>query len=289
MRILLVACLFVFAAAPQNAPTFRAERELVTIPCAVVNSHGDAVGNLSREDFRVFDNDVPRIVEYLWRDSDEPLTLGVLVDASDSQRELRAEHFQTARDLLKRILRPGDQAFLISIDENVQLLHNLTLNAAQPFGEPCPKTHGISVCGASPIWNAVYETARLKLRSMKGNKAILLLTDGFDSGSTHTWNQAAAEAQRAEAAVYAIQYPTSEGRSYAPQLYRLVAETGGAWFSPPGSDYAAILSRLETDLRRRYVLGFRPEKLSFNKPRHEVRVETTRPDLTVRARKTYFQ
>jgi VWFA-related protein len=164
-----------------------------------------------------------------------------------------------------------------------------------PFGEPCPLQRSAipgvgaaSVCGGSPLWNALYDAARLKLREIAGNKALLILTDGFDTGSTHTWRQAADEAHRAEATVYAIQYPSALGGIYAPDLYRLVAETGGASFAGPKADFDAIVSRMESDLRRRYVLGFRPEKLS-GKLRHEVQVEVARPDLTVRARKVYFE
>jgi hypothetical protein len=91
---------------------------------------------------------------------------------------------------------------------------------------------------------------------------LLILTDGFDSGSVYTWRQAVDEAQRADASVYAIQYKSAFGRSFAPDLYRVVQETGGTWFRAPGSEYQPIVSRIETDLRRRYVLGFRPERLS---------------------------
>ena len=59
--------------------------------------------------------------------------------------------------------------------------------------------------------------------------------------------------------------------------------------NPSGRINSAVLSVSERSLYRRYVLGFRPEKMSFGKVRHEVRVEVTRPDLSVRARKTYFQ
>jgi len=276
------------AALSQDPPAFRSQVELVAIPCAVVDLRGAAVYNLNREDFRVFDNDVPRIVSYFSRDDDHPLTLGILIDDSDSQSELVEEHRRTALDLLHRMLRAGDSAFAVSIGQDVRLYRDLTLTEMEPFGEPCPRRQGIPVCGGSPLWNAVFDSARLKLRQVKGSKALLLLTDGFDTGSVRTWSEAAAEAQKADAAVYAIQY-RGIGSSYAPQLYRLVAETAGTWFSAPSGDLSPIVARLETDLRRRYVVGFRPEKVTFGKLRHEVRIEVTRPDLTVRARKTYFE
>jgi hypothetical protein len=88
--------------------------------------------------------------------------------------------------------------------------------------------------------------------------------------------------------VYAIQYLSGFGGKFAPDLYRLVAEAGGASFNAPHGEFGPIVSRLETDLRRRYVLGFRPERLS-GKIRHDVRVEVTRPNMSVRARKAYFE
>lgn len=281
----LVAC----AAFSQDVAEFRSHLELVVIPCAVVDSGGSRVHSLTREDFRVFDNDVPRIVSYFSHDDDQPLTLGILIDDSESQSDLVTEHRRTVFELLRNILRRDDSAFVISVGENVRLYRDLELTGMQSFGEACPKRQGISTCGGSPLWNAVYDAARLKLSGAGGNKALLLLTDGFDTGSVHGWREAAAAAQKADASVYAIQYRSASGRNYAPELYRLVAETAGAWFSAPSGDLGPILARLETDLRQRYVIGFRPEKVTLGKLRHELRVEVTRPDLSVRARKFYFE
>jgi VWFA-related protein len=285
--------------------------EIVVLPCTVVDTNGAPVGDLTREDFHVYDNGTGRPIENFWIDDDLPLTLGVLIDSSESQKEQLSEHKQTAIELLEQIWRRGDRAFVISVGEDVRLWADLTETssdirmqlAGMPgglFGEPCAKRRSslpgmspTSACGSSPLWDAIYGAARLRLRALTGNKALLILTDGFDSGSTHTWHQTADAVTTAGASLYAVQYRSEFGRNFAPDLYRLVADAGGAIFSPPdgkspGGKYNPIVSRIETDLRHRYVLGFRPERLS-GKVRHEIRVEVTRPDLTVRARKTYFQ
>src|SRR5262249_47439848 len=158
-----------------------------------------------------------------------PLTLGVIIDSSESQKEQLLEHRRTAMDLLDRILRPGDRAFVISVDEDVRLWADLTGTTSDlrkqlggepggPFGKPCakqpssvPGVRAMSACGSSPLWDAIYDAARLKLQSVTGNKALLLLTDGFDSGSTHSWRQAAEASNRADAPVYAIQYRSEFG------------------------------------------------------------------------------
>ena len=273
----------------QNAAEFRSHADLVTIPCAVVDAAGAPVHDLKREDFRVFDNGVRRVVSYFSQDDDQPVTLGILVDDSESQHDLLSEHRRTVFELLHRVLHPGDSAFVVSIGENVRLYRDLTLAEMESFGEPCPKSRGIPECGGSPLWNAVYDAARLKLQGVRGNKALLLLTDGFDTGSVHTWSDAATAAQKADAVVYAIHYRSASGRSYAPELYRLVAETAGTSFSARPGDLGSIIARLETDLRRRYVIGFRPEKVTLGKLRHEVRIEVVRPELSVRARQNYFE
>jgi VWFA-related protein len=290
----------------QDGPSFRSNVEIVVVSCAVVNASGVAVGDLTRDEFRVYDNDTRRPIVNFWRDADLPLTLGVLIDSSESQREQLSEHHLTAGELLQRILRPGDRVFAISVDEDVRLRMDLTGPSADlrsrlagsfgdVFGEPCAKLPSripgfgpVSACGSSPLWNAIYDAARIKLQPLTGNKALLILTDGFDSGSTRGWNEAADAVNRADASLYAIQYQSGFGGSFAPDLYRLIHETGGTWFRAPNGEYGPIVSRIETDLRRRYVLGFRPEKLSGQR-RHDVHIEVTRPDLSVRARKTYFE
>jgi len=280
----------------QKQPSFRMDVDLVTIPCVVVDSRGLPVWDLHRDDFRVFDNDVRRTIENLWVDTDVPLTLAILIDVSASQGDRRAEHRQTALAVARRILLPGDQVFFVSVDEEVRMWDDVaTTQRGELLGEPCPKLpvngpglRSLSQCGSSPLWNAVYDVARLKLNPVKGAKALLILTDGYDSGSTHNLNQALDELHKGGATAYAIQYPSDSGAKFAPDLYRLTAATGGTRFQPPGDAYDSIVTRLQTDLRRRYVLGFRPEQLSFGKVRHQVRVEVARPDLTVRARSTYF-
>jgi hypothetical protein len=252
---LLVLCLLA-AFEPQ---TFHSKLDSVTIPCTVVDVGGHPVTGLTRHDFRVYDNGVRRRIDNLWFDTDKPLVLAIIIDASESQREKLVEHRQTVRDLSARLIKSGDRSFVISVGNE----------------------------GTSPLWDAIHDTAHSKLQSLQGTKALLILTDGFDTGSVHTWGQAADEAHKAGATLYTIQYRSSLGGGYAPDFLRMIDEAGGAVFTPPHGNYDEIICRLETDLRRRYVLGFQPDAVSA-KLRHEVRVEVNRPELTVRARKTYF-
>ena len=303
---IFLACILQPASLPQARPSFRTDVETVVVSCTVVDGTGIAVSDLTRDEFRVYDNGVRRLVQSFSFDEDLPLTFGVVIDASESQKEGIVEHTKTAGELLHRILRPGDHAFVVSVDEDVRLWIELADAAidvrrylvgspGELFGDPCPKRAGSipglgpwSTCGPSPIWNAIYDAARIKLQPISGNKALLVLTDGFDTGSMRTLNQAADMVNKAGASFYAIQYQSGFGGRFAPELSELVEDTGGIRFHPPDSDYRQIVSRIETDLRHRYVLGFRPDKMS-GRGRHDVRIEVIRPDVTVRARKTYFE
>ena len=270
-----------------------------------MDANGAVVSGLTRGDFRVYDNGVRRIVQDFWFDTDLPVTIGVIIDASESQAEQIEEHRQTVLELLEKVMRPGDHAFVISADEDVRLWADLAGTPGEVreqmfsglgslLGEPCPEGRSalglkpVSVCGASPLWNAISDAARLKLSPLNGSKALLILTDGFDTGSTHGWHEAANALQHADAWFYAIQYRSAFRGGSPRDFYQLLAETGGARFEPPHGDDRRIVSRLNSDLRQRYVLGFRPEILS-GRMRHEVNVEVTRSELSVRARKTYFQ
>jgi VWFA-related protein len=308
-KTVVITCILATGSVSQDTPSFQSKVEIVLVPCTIVDASGAPVNDLTRDEFRVFDNDVRRPLESVTMDSDLPLTLGIVIDSSDSQQEQVSEHRSTAAELLRRILRPGDRAFLLSVGESVRLWDDLRVASTDvanhdianqwnetpgvPFGEPCPKRGNVpglgptSICGSSPLWNAIFDAGQ-KLRPINGNKALIFLTDGFDSGSTHTWNQAADAMNRADTTLYAIQYRSGFGSHLSLDLFKLVRETGGTRFNAPNGDYRQIVSRIESDLRHRYVLGFRPEKLS-GKRMHEIRIETTRSNLVVRARKSYLE
>jgi VWFA-related protein len=300
-RAVVLAILPSLALWPQGQSVFRAEVDLVAVPCVVTDQRGVAVTGLGREDFRVYDNGVRQDIRNLWLDKDVPLALGAIVDVSESQSRWIAAHRADVDRFLDRILRPRDRAFVVEVNRNVILRseligsahgvgHVLAVGAGEPLGEPCPTLRGRSLCGGTALWNAVYAAAHWKLRSLQGSKALLILSDGDDTGSTHSLNQAVEEAQGSDAIVYAIRYSNSATAPSTTQpadgLSRLAGETGGVVFDPPGTGYGEILSRIEADLRSRYILGFHPS--ATGNPRHQLNVEVTRPGLTVRARQEYF-
>jgi Ca-activated chloride channel family protein len=294
-----IAVLFPLGMMPQDSTRFRADVDLVLIPCSVTDARGAPVHDLTAAEFRVFDDGAARPVRHLWVEGGLPLSAGVILDRSASQRSRLREHEAAVEQFLAQVIHAGDHAFVAAVDENVVLRsevtggprglrHKLLPSAGEPLGEACGTLRGHSLCGGTALWNAVYAAAK-KLRAREGAKALLLLTDGNDTGSTHSADAALEEVEGAGATVYAIRYPDALAGSAAGAdgLTALAERTGGILFQPPGGDYAEILRRIESDLRSRYVLGI-PAADSAAGVRHRLRVEVARPGLTVRHRAEYL-
>lgn len=309
---------FAMAGAAQVRPDFQVDVNLVRIPCVVADASGAPVAGLHREDFAVFEDGARREVKYLWQESDLPLTIGLIADISGSERRLIGQHRQTLAQFLAQILAPDDRAFLVSVERQQRLVTDLTnsgerLHAgvqgltrrdAAILGDPCAGrsrrvlfTTIMLPCGGTALWNGVYFAARLKLRPQAGRKALLLLTDGWDTGSEHGLTDAIEAAQGADAMVYSIRYADAvlnhaAGRQLAKgkrDLQRITRETGGQAFESESESTPAIFNRIEIALRSEYVVGYELPQGKQKPGYHKIKVKLSRPGLTVRAREGYWE
>jgi len=284
---------------------FRETTTLVTVPCAVTDESGLAINDLNVDDFRLYVDGVRRKIDNVWSEVDLPLLLGVINDVSDSQRNHISDKNRAVTQLLERVIHGQNRAFVVAVNENIILKSEVRAGPyglryrllATPGGEPltvsCGALEGTRgrirpVCGGTALWNAVYASAHLKLSGPAANKALLILSDGNDTGSTHSFGAALEEVQRSGTVVYVVKYPDalSTGDS-SDDLRRLADETGGILFDLHGADYSGIISRITADLHGRYVLGFRPDSTESEIQRHSLKVEVVRSGTTVRARREY--
>jgi VWFA-related protein len=288
----------------QDPATFRADVTLVTVPCAVTGTvAGNPVPILKPDDFRLYADGVIQKIQNLWTEDELPLELGIILDVSDSQHAHTTERRTAVTHFLERMIGPKDRGFVVEVNEDVLLKQEVTHGPyglrykflpprGEPFGFQCGTRASEGgrrrpLCGGTALWNAVYSAAQLKLNRPQGSKALLILSDGNDTGSTHNLDAALAEVELSGAVVYAVRYPDElelNSTDTSGGLRRLAAETGGMIFDPPPTDYSEILARVEADLRKRYILGFRPEP---GPGRHSLRIEVP-SGLTVRARRVYF-
>lgn len=289
LRVVAVSSLLAASLAAQDEPlpTLKVDVRIVRLATSVTRPNHSFVTGLTARDFRILEDGVDQPIKYFWRESDLPLTVAIVVDISGSQLKELKDHQQRVRRFLKQVLRPQDKALLVTVASKVKLIHDVTSHAdvladdverlsprwvaetGGELGEPCrPKldfARGRSVpCGGSLIWNSVFWTAR-HLRNVEGRKAILLLTDGEDTGSDHSLDRAIREAQAAESAIFSIGVRGTGGGSNRfrnrdrglnrEALFRLSEESGGVSFLERQSP-REIFTRIEQELRNQYVLGY---------------------------------
>jgi VWFA-related protein len=214
----------------------------VNLLATVRDKHGKLINNLAKEDFLLDQDGRPQTISYFAKESDLPLTLGLLVDTSLSQRNVLGQELAASRSFLDDVLRPEkDKAFVIHFDREVELLQDLTssrekLQAAidqihapqftrtssgrgSPGGYPGGGsggggggrgTHGHGGAGTL-LYDAVYLASDELMKKQQGRKALIILTDGVDHGSKESLEEAMETAQRADTLVYCILFADREG------------------------------------------------------------------------------
>lgn len=296
---------------PEPVPTIKVDVEVVNILCSVRNKRGGLVSDLAKDDFLVSEDGRPQQIKYFARQTDLPLTIGLLVDVSRSQERLIRVEKEAAAQFLSAVLRPKDLAFLISFGSDVELMQDLTgstrllraaldeLRVRSDVGgiRPGP-VPTISQPRGTVLYDAVYLAANERLRQEVGRKAMVLITDGVDMGSRMKIEQAIEAAQKADAIVYSIYYvdPQAYWRSGSgfghpsdAALKRISEQTGGRVFEvTKRKPLAAIFDELQEEIRNQYALGYTPENPARDGGFQEVEVRTRQKDLKVQARKGYY-
>jgi VWFA-related protein len=210
-------------APPQSRSKISTEVKLVTVYAAVRDKHGKIIPNLNQSDFALQEDARPQTIKYFARESDLPLTLGLLVDTSMSQRRVLDQEKNASYSFFDHILRENkDKAFLIHFDREVELLQDLTASreklrvglegldtpsfsntSAGSGGGGSGRGHGHGG-GGTLLYDSIYLASNELMKKQQGRKALIILTDGVDHGSKESLNTAIASAQRADTAVYSI-------------------------------------------------------------------------------------
>ncbi|MCZ2152254.1 MAG: VWA domain-containing protein [Bryobacterales bacterium] len=211
-------------AAAQEPTTFSTEVRVVSLLASVRNKRGEIIRDLKKDDFLLKEDGRPQTIRYFARESDLPLTIGLLVDTSRSQRRvLKAELIAGIRFLRQVLREDNDRAFVMRFEMTPELLQDLTpsrsaLEAAlvqvaipppgppphvPPFGPGTPRRRGGSGIGTA-LYDAIVQAANEVTKKQTGRKALVLMTDGVDAGSMVSLNEAIEAAQRADTLIYSI-------------------------------------------------------------------------------------
>jgi VWFA-related protein len=305
--IALVVGLVLTIPAVSQEPTIKVDVDVVNILCTVRTKSGGLVGNLKKDDFTLFENGQKQDIKYFTRETDLPLTIGLLVDISLSQERLIDTERRAAYQFFSSVLGPKDMAFLIAFGQDAELLQDYTnsrkllqkaLDGLRANG-PVEGLHPGPVPTANHprgtiLFDTVYLAAADQLKGQVGRKLIVVITDGIDQGSRYKIDQAIKAAQLADAILYGVYYvdPGAYGGWMAPSnhdLTRMAEETGGRVLRVDRKHTLEdIFREIQDDMRTQYAIGYAPANSAKDGSFRKIEIKLTDKDLRAQARKGYF-
>ena len=314
MRILISAVLTVGSVllAQDQMPSIKVDVDLVNILTSVRDKRGALIPNLQKEDFTILEDGKPQTIKYFTKETDLPLTIGLLVDVSGSQRNLIDIERSAASQFFRDVLRKKDLAFLISFGEENELLQDYT-GSARLLTEGLNQLRVSSgVGGVHPgpvptmgdprgtvLYDAIFLAADEKLKGEVGRKVIVVITDGVDQGSRMTRNQAIEAAQKADAVIYSIDY--SDPRAYGGfgtislggggegELRKMSDETGGRVYKVDRRHpLDEVFKELQDEMRSQYSMAYTPTNEVKDGGYRHLEVRMANKDLKAQARKGYY-
>ena len=282
------------AAADQNPPetTISVDITRVNILFTVTDKKGRFITDLGQEDFDVAENKKQQTVLQFAAESDLPLRIAVLVDTSNSITDRFRFEQQAAIRFMNSVMRPRqDLMMLAAFDSNVEMVTDLTDDMkALETG-----IRGMRPGGGTSMYDAIYFAAKEKLMMdqprEKFRRAMIIISDGIDTSSDHTRDQALEMVQKSDTVIYAISTNiTREEKDGDKVLKYLTEETGGQAFFPfKAEDLDQSFENIANVLRHQYNIFYSPNPLIRDGLYHPVALKVkTRKDLVVRARKGYY-
>lgn len=284
------------ASKPDNTqiPVFRTGANEVNLIFTVTDKHGRFIRDLKQSDFKILDDNLPpREITHFEAETDLPLRVGLLIDASNSIRDRFQFEQQAAIQFLQQIIHPrNDKAFVLAFDEVPDVTQDFTGNLDK-------LTRGIQVIrpgGGTALWDAVYYACRDKLmKEQEGfpvRRAMILVSDGDDNQSRVLRQEALDMAQRASVIIYTISTNlTSSSVDQGDKNLKMLAEaTGGRPFFPfKLQDLADAFHDIQEELRSQYVISYKPDKFFANGEFRQVKISMAdKKKLRIRARKGYY-
>ena len=280
--------------------TLTINARMVAVAAVAYDPEGRLVGGLTKDDFTLTEDGKPQTIRYFNRDGDLPLTIGLMVDTSGSQMPYAEEERRASATFLQEMMtRPTDRAFLERFDSLALLLQPMTSDVATLQSSlrlltapiPAPK----SSRGGTLLFDAICATTEKVVSKEAGRRAIVILTDGDDDGSSNTVASAIRDAQLADVAIYSVLYtPEAVGQSSGgyssgmAAMQQISDATGGRLFIvTEGQTIEHIYAEIEADMRDQYRIGYTPPPSAPNRY-HRIELKSRDIDLTVQAPAGYY-
>jgi VWFA-related protein len=284
----------------QDDPTFSTTVKVVNVLATVRTKSGQLVNDLTKDDFALLENKRPEDIRYFSRESDLPLTIGLMVDTSMSQARVLESERSASFQFVDQVLREGkDKVFVTQFDMAVMTRQPPTssrrdLEQSLPYVDtPSKNELQAQRGGGTLLFDAVVKASREIMSTLPNRKAMIILSDGGDNGSDETLTSAIEAAQRADTLIYSILFADpgyggggGEGRSW---MERLAKETGGSFFEVSKKHgIGEIYGIIEQELRSQYNLGFVSDQPVRVSEFRTLQLTAKRKDLVVQARDRYW-
>ncbi|MBX9604433.1 MAG: VWA domain-containing protein [Bryobacteraceae bacterium] len=285
-------------------PVIKVDVDLVNILFTVRNKGGGLVGSLEKSDFTILEDGKAQEIRYFTRETDLPLTIGLLVDTSMSQERLIPDERNAASAFFSSVLRSKDMAFLMQFGAEAELLQESTSSTRQlqkalgelrlsvPMGgiNPGPAPTASSRAGTI-LFDAVFLAAE-ELRKDVGRKAIIIISDGVDTGSKTSRSKAIEAAHKSDAIVYSIYYADPMYQQFGGgdgDLKRMSEDTGGRVFRVDRkTTLTDIFRQIEEEMRSQYSIAYSSTNPTKDGTFRKVELRASNKDFKVQTRKGYY-
>jgi VWFA-related protein len=263
--------------------------ELVNVLATVTDKKNRLVTDLTKDDFRVFEDGKPQEIRFFSRETDLPLRIGLLIDTSNSVRGRLHFEQEAAVDFLNAVLRPDkDLAFVVAFDADHQVVQDYT----DDIEKISMAISHLKAGGVTSLFDAVYFSCKEKLSSFQPpegylRRVMIVLSDGQDNRSVHSEEEALSIAQHVEVTVFTISTSRGEGGKGDKVLERLANATGGRAFFE-SEDLDENFEEIAHELRSQYSLAYKSTNSAHDGSFRWISIQPVRKNLRVRARPGYF-
>ena len=297
-----IAALALLVHAPaqeKSGTTFKVDVKLVNVFVTVTDQQGAPIGNLTKSDFSLSEDDVPQKIAVFSKESQLPISIVLAIDTSSSTRKDIKLELESARHFIHSILRPQDALALFAFATDVAEMTPFTPNVRKIDSA----INEVRVGGATSLYDAIYLGAKA-LINRDGRKVLVLITDGGDTASSIGYKEALRAAQQSEALVYSmidVPVESSAGRNTGGEhaLIQMSTDTGGKYYYV--SDQVTLekaFEQISDELRTQYLLAYYPvarraasdfREIEVVAHPHDEQQGSADPDkLIVRARRGYY-
>ncbi len=271
----------VYVNAPDNLEIL--DIQYVELYASVLHRSGRPYEDLQADRITIFEDGTPQEVVRFQRVTDLPVHLQVMLDVSASMVDRLGTAREAALGLFQSEITPRDRAALVTFNDHPYLASDFTSDPARLAGSLA----GLKAERGTALYDALV-FGLYYLNGIKGQRALLLLSDGKDESSRFSFEQALEYAQRSGVAIYSI----GLGRQTGPArraLSRLAERTGGSsFFISSVGELAGVYGRILGELRSRYLITYQSTNTSGDRRFREIEVDVDVPGVSVRTLKGYY-